>query len=195
MRMAQDKTANYDGKISMRQSVKGISAAAIIFFTVTVQSARADFSCRDEKSLTVCQPEDLVQNGPKDRIKQSRILFETNNCLVGEISASGQSDWTAATYADEIHVVVRYECQIPQTTVPQSDLGKKQRTTENVNAKYDFACALREFKYFASGFDHFNDGSRSHWDSQGSSRPIPWQKIYSGGVGAHLGSLFKVWCE
>jgi hypothetical protein len=127
----------------MRQSVTAISVAAVILFTVTSQSARADFSCRDEKSLTVCQPEDdLVTNGPKDRIKKSRILFETNNCLAGEISASGSSDWTSAPYAGEIHVVVRYECQIPQTTVPQSDTGKKQRTKENVSAKYDFACAL-----------------------------------------------------
>jgi hypothetical protein len=167
----------------MRQSVTGISAAAIILFNVTSQSSRADFSCSDEKSLTVCQPEDLITNGAKDRIRQSRILFDTNNCLAGEISASGQSGWTAAPYAGEIQVVVRYECQIPQTAVPQSDTAKKQRTRENVSAKYDFACALREFKYFASGFDHFTDGSRSHWDSQGSSRPIPWQKITSGGAG------------
>ena len=125
----------------MRQSVKGISAAAIIFFTVTVQSARADFGCRDEKSRTVCQPEDLVQNGPKGRIKQSRILFETNNCLVRyprRDSPIGPQQFMRT----KSHVVVRYECQIPQTTGPQSDLGKKQRTTESVNAKYDLACAL-----------------------------------------------------
>jgi len=83
----------------MRQSVTAISAVIVILFTVTSESARAYFSCRDEKSLTVCQPEDLLTSGPKDRIKQSRILFETNNCLVGEVSASGQSNWTAAPYA------------------------------------------------------------------------------------------------
>jgi hypothetical protein len=179
----------------MCHPVISVSVAAIILFSVTSQSARAAFSCRDEKSLTVCQPEDdLVTGGPKDRLRQSRILFEANNCLAGEILASGQSDWTAAPYAGEIHVVVRYECQIGATG-PQSDNGKKQRTKESVSARYDFACALREFKYFASGFDYFNDGSRNHWDSQGSSRPIPWQKIYSDGGGARLGSLFKVWCE
>jgi hypothetical protein len=178
----------------MRQSVTGIWAATIFLLIVTSQSARADFSCRDEKSLTVCQPEDLVTKGVKDRLKQSRILFETNNCSVGEISVSGQSDWTAAPYAGEIHVVVRYECQIPQTMVPLSDIGKKQRTKESLNGQYDFACALGEFKYSSSGFDYFNDGSRMHWDSQGSSRPIPWEKIYSGGD-RHLSPLFKVWCD
>jgi hypothetical protein len=185
----------FDGKISMCKSLTSISAVATVLITITSQSARADFSCRDEKSLPVCQPKDLIANGPMDRIKQSRLLFETNNCLVGQISASGQYDWTGAPYAGEIHVVIRYECQIPQTTAPQSDTSRKQRSKENVSAQYDFACTLGEFKYFASGFDHFNDGSRSHWDSQGSSRPIPWQKITAGGNRAHLGSLFKVWCE
>src|SRR5713101_715203 len=68
----------------MRQSVTAISAVIVILFTVTSESASAYFRCRDEKSLTVCQPEDLLTSGPKDRIKQSRILFETNNCLVGD---------------------------------------------------------------------------------------------------------------
>jgi hypothetical protein len=177
----------------VRESLTSISSAATIFFIATSQPARADFTCRAEKGLTVCQPEGLV--GPMDRIKQSHLLFETNNCSVGQMSASGETDWTEQRYTGEIHVVVRYECQIPLTATPQSGTEKKQRTKESVSAKYDFACALREFKYFASGFDHFNDGSRGHWDSQGSSRPIPWQKIVSNGTGAHLGALFKVWCE
>src|SRR3981081_1041686 len=179
----------------MCQSLASISAIAKILLTITSQSTRADFSCRDEKSLPVCQPEDLTTNGPMNRIKQSRLLFETNNCLVGQISASGQLDWTGAPYVGEIQVVIRYECQIPQTTAPQSEASKKQTTKENVSARYDFACAHRIFKYFASGFDHFDDGSRSHWDSQGSSRPIPWQKITAVGDHVHLGSLFNVWCE
>jgi hypothetical protein len=179
----------------MHQSVTAISAAIVILFTVASESARAEFSCKDEKSLTVCQPDDFLANGPKDRIRQSRLLFETNDCSVGELSASGQTGWTPAPYAGEIRVVVRYECQIPQTAVQQSDTAGRQRIKESVSAKYDFACALGEFKYFASGLDHFNDGSRGHWDSQGTSRPIPWQKIISGGAGAQLGPLFKVWCE
>jgi hypothetical protein len=73
------------GKISMRQSVTAISAAIIILFTVTSESARADFSCRDEKSLTICQPEDLPTNGPKDRIKQSRII-ELKNIILRRVS-------------------------------------------------------------------------------------------------------------
>jgi hypothetical protein len=179
----------------MHQSVKSYFCGTIILFTVTSESVRAEFSCRDEKNLTVCQPDDSLANGPKDRIRQSRLLFETNDCSVDELSASGQSDWTAAPYTGEIRVAVRYECRIPQTTAQQSDAAGKQRIKESVSAKYDFACALGEFKYFASGFHHFDDGSRGHWDSQGSSRPIPWQKIISDGAGASLGPLFKVWCE
>lgn len=53
----------------------------------------------------------MTTNGLLDRIKRSRSLFETNNCLVGQISASGQSDWTGAPYAGEIQVVIKYECQ------------------------------------------------------------------------------------
>jgi hypothetical protein len=78
---------------------------------------------------------------------------------------------------------------------PQSEIGRKRTTKETFSARYDFECALRNFKYFASGFDYFDDGSRSHWDSQGSSRPIPWQKIAAGGDHVRLDSLFKVWCE
>lgn len=173
----------------------GVSVAAAVLLAAASQSSRAAFSCTDENNLTVCQPEnDLVTSSPKDRLRQSRLLFEENNCLAGEIIASGQFDWNAPPYAGEIHLVVRYECKIGDTGL-QSDEGKKQRTRESVSARYDFACALREYKYFASGFDYFNDGSRSHWDSQGSSKPIPWQKLYSGAMGARLDSLFKIWCE
>lgn len=177
----------------MCQSLAKISAVAAILLTITSQSTRAEFSCRDEKSLPVCQPEDLSTNGAMDRIKQSRLLFESNNCLVGQISVSGQSDWTGVPYAGELQVIIRYECQISQATQPET--RKKLTTKQNASARYDFACASRSFKYFASGFDHFDDGSHSHWDSQGSSRPIPWQKITAKGNHVHLGPLFKIWCE
>jgi hypothetical protein len=180
----------------MCQSLRTICAVAVTLFVVTCQSARADFNCRSEKALPVSQPEVLVADCPTEKVRQSRLLFETNNCLVSQIYASGQSDGSGAVNAGTIHVDIKYECQIFQTRPPVSETSnKKYRTKENVSAQYDFACALRDFKYFASGFDHFIDGSRSHWDSQGVSKTIPWQKITAGGDRAHLDSLFKVWCE
>ncbi|MCA1474303.1 hypothetical protein [Bradyrhizobium sp. NBAIM08] len=179
----------------MFKSAISVSLAPIVLFAVTSQPAGAAFSCKGEKSLTVCQPQDdLATDGPKDRVRQSRVLFEENSCSAGEILASGPSDWTAPPYADEIHVVVTYECQI-RSMGARSDNSTKQRTKESAIARYDFACAHKQYKYFASGFDFFSDGSRSHWDSQGSSRPIPWQKLDFGGGGARLRALFKVWCE
>jgi|ERR1700722_4528210 len=170
-------------------------AAMTILVIATSQSARASFSCKDANGATICQPEDIVANGPKNRMRQSQILFNVNDCLVKEISVSGQADWTPPPYASEINIVIRYECLISQTTLPPTDPQVKLRIQQDVNARYDFACALREFKYFASGFDRFNDGSNSHWDSQGSSRPIPWRNLIYAGSDRRLASLFDIWCK
>jgi hypothetical protein len=44
----------------MHQSATTISAAIVILFTAASEWARDEFSCRDEKRLTVCEPDDLL---------------------------------------------------------------------------------------------------------------------------------------
>ena len=159
---------------------------------VASNPAQADFGCSTESGLTVCQPEAETSPDLKDRLEQSRLLFERDDCLVIKQSISGQAEWIARGYPYEIRLSIGYECRFQPRS---SDGVGKRRIKQSSTAIYDFACSRREFKYFESGFDFFGDDTRMHWDSQGSSRPIPWQGIIIGARNPRLMPLFKVWCE
>ena len=131
-----------------------------------------------------------VSEDLSDRMKRSRILFENKMCLVTEISLSGDTEWKPTP--DEVRIYVRYECKRPQNEPGQSTATLARQIT---TARYQFSCALRQYKYFASGFDIRDDGSRIHWDSQGTSREIPWQNLTVGNSDRRLMPLFRTWCE
>jgi hypothetical protein len=57
--------------------------------------------------------------------------------------------------------------------------------TDYAVSKYSFSRPLLIATFFVLSLQLAYGG-----DSKGSSRPIPWQTINSGGAGAHLGALF-----
>jgi hypothetical protein len=154
------------------------------------QAAYADFSCKFDSDQMTCLPSNPVSEDLSDRVKRSRILFENKLCVVNEVSLSGDTEWNPTPY--EIHIYVRYECKKSKNGSDQSTAtAERQMTT----ARYQFSCALRQYKFFASGFDILENGTRSHWDSQGTSREIPWQPLVIGTNDSRLAPLFRTWCE
>ena len=146
-----------------------------LVFMLSNQTARADFSCKFDNDILACLPASPVSEDLTERMKRSRILFENKLCVVDEISVSGDADWKPTPY--EVRIYVRYECKRPQNESAQSIATPARQTT---TARYQFSCALRQYKFFASGFDIHENGTRSHWDSQGTSREIPWQTLAIG---------------
>jgi hypothetical protein len=153
------------------------------------EAARADLSCKYDNAATACLPDNPVSEALTDRIKQTRILFEGALCQVKEITLSGEAE--AKPDSSEVRITVRYECKTPQNEPAKSGMPVREITT----ARYRFLCALREYKFFATGFDIFDNGKNSHWDSQGSSAEIPWQTIPASHRDTHLTPLFRLWCE
>jgi hypothetical protein len=102
----------------------------------------------------------------ENRIGQTRALFERNNCSVERISFSGRSDSSASPDLYEMGIIVSHKCEFTGRAVART----------MANARYTFACALREFKYYESGFDYDSGGKRMHWDSQGTSKAAPLEK-------------------
>jgi hypothetical protein len=145
--------------------------------------AKADFSCEYDNGREACQPS--IQAELEGRIGLTRALFEGNNCSVQSISVSGRSDWDTSPYLYEMGVIVKHKCEFEGQAIA--------RTV--TTARYTFACSLREFKYYESGFDYDNDGKRMHWDSQGTSKPLPWRNILYAPNKVHLEELFDIWCK
>jgi len=165
-----------------------ITACCIVFiFNNAV--ARADPTCRYDNAVIACLPDKPVSEDLSDRMKRSRILFENELCLVNEIFLSGDADWKPTP--NEVSILVRYECKRPQGAAQSVATPARQTTA----ARYQFSCALRQYKFFASGFEIHDNGTRSHWDSQGTSREIPWQNLAIGNRDARLTPLFRTWCE
>jgi hypothetical protein len=108
-------------------------------------------------------------------------------CTIHQFESSG------AGAIDPPHItnremLIRYTCDIPP------DLTKSRyRVEESGTERYNFNCARREFKFYASGGDKYNDGKWLHWDSQGTARPLPWRPIL--GAGALTKSIFDQICQ
>jgi hypothetical protein len=86
---------------------------------------------------------------------------------------------------------IGYTCYIPP------DLTKSTyRVEESGTEKWKFNCALKEYKFYASGFDKYNGGRFVRWDTQGTAhtaRPTPWRPILVGG--ALTKSIFNQICQ
>ena len=122
-----------------------------------------------------------------ERLVQSRKVFENDLCVVNDLNA-------AHSLPGEVAIHVKYDCKI--SPAPNSATERNQRIRETASARYDLACFRMEYKYFASGFDYYVGGSRMHWDSQGSSRPLPWRLIGNGTEkDLKILSLYKIWCN
>lgn len=170
-------------------------AASYPAFMVSIQPAHADLSCKYESEAPVCVPAGSVPDDLSDRMRKSRILFESKRCRVSEITLSGNAGWPPPS-PSEVHIYLRYECESSQDeSARPTAVREKQISKYTATARYEFSCALRQCKFFASGFDIHNDGTRSHWDSQGSSRQIPWQDLTVGSSDPHLRPLFRTWCD
>lgn len=170
-------------------------AASYTAFIVSIQPARADLSCKYESGAPVCVSAGSVSDDLSDRMRKSRILFESKRCRVSEITLSGDAGWPPQS-PFEVRIYLRYECESSQDESAQpTAVREKQISKYTATARYEFSCALRQYKFFASGFDIHNDGTRSHWDSQGSSREIPWQDLTVGSSDPHLTPLFRTWCD
>jgi hypothetical protein len=142
-----------------------------LFAHLFIDPARADFNCKEEDGSTVCDPESQTSY-INDRMRQVRKLFESTNCAVSEMSSFGTTELIGLLPPTRVKIAIRYECQILEPS--SSNPGRiKESGTEG----YEFDCGTGLFKFYASGFDFFNDGKRMHWDSQGTSRPLPWRRI------------------
>jgi hypothetical protein len=162
--------------------------------TASVEPAHADLVCKYESevpAVPACIPASALSDNLSNRMRQSRILFENKLCRVDEITLSGSAEWPPPP-PFEVSIYLRYGCS-SQNEPAQSTAARKLKYT--ATARYQFSCALRQYKFFASGFDIRNDGTRSHWDSQGSSREIPWQDLAVGNSDPHLTPLFQTWCD
>ena len=91
----------------------------------------------------------------------------------------------------KIEMLIGYTCDI------QPDLTKSTyRVKESGTEKWNLNCTLKEFKFYASGFDTYNGGRFVRWDTQGTARterPIPWRPIAAGG--ALIKSVFDQICQ
>jgi len=154
------------------------------------QVARADLSCKYDNAAVACIPTAPVSEELTDRIKRSRILFESTLCQVNEITLSGDTE--AKLDPAEVRMLVRYECKKSRNEPTQPSATPVRQIT---TARYQFSCALRQYKSFSSGFDIFDNGRKSHWDSQGTSREIPWRDLANGNGDTRLTPLFRTWCE
>ena len=156
---------------------------------VNISSSFAGLSCRYESEVTTCSPASSVSEHLAGRMQQSRSLFENERCRVSEVGLSDDADRSKLP-PYEIGIYVRYDCGSSE-----KELTQKPQNRYTATARYEFSCALKQYKFFESGFDIHSDGTRSHWDSQGTSRPIPWQYLAVGNRDARLVLLFQVWCN
>lgn len=168
---------------------------ATVYFAVlgNIQSANAKIVCKPGDDNVDCISTDSISDEVSRRTRLSVELFDKNLCRVNEISLSNDA-WTKAT-TDEVEIYIRYECGYPQNEASSSNTQQNTKLRYQATARYEFLCAPHQYKMFESGFDFYSNGSRMHWDSQGSSRPIPWQNLPVEGRDRRLVSLFRLWCE
>jgi len=147
--------------------------------------AEAGFSCNWRGGVTDCGAEnsqDLFA-----RIEKAKALFESSSCEVTELSASsdGQSTWAGPNYSDLLEVVVAHQCR--KADDPSAPLKQSSR------ARYGFSCPAKTYTYYESGFDYDASGKRMHWDSQGTSTPIPPRSV-SETNNTLAKALYQAWC-
>ena len=160
---------------------------------VVIPVANATTVCRSDEGIINCSSPTVSSAELSNRMRRSAKLFETNLCRVKELSSS--NDTWAADQTDEIAIYIRYSCDYSQSETSSSNSQQNTRLRYDATAKYEFLCAPRQYKMFESGFDLYSNGARMHWDSQGSSRPIPWHKVTSEERDRRLVPLFHIWCE
>jgi hypothetical protein len=171
-----------------------VGLAPLVVGVISAAADEPDFNCKEDNGLAVCNPE--TKNSDIDsRTKRMRNLFESQNCVVFEVSSSRATGATelsgslAPRDGKITEIVVRYACQLSDT--PSSATRKIK---EEGRERYEFDCANSLFHFYASGFDVFKDGRRMHWDSQGTSRPIPWRAIPMTD-NPKLISVYEIWCH
>jgi hypothetical protein len=160
---------------------------------VNIQSGDARIVCKSSGHRMDCNPTSLVSEELSGYMQRSLELFEKNLCRVNEASLSNEA-WTKET-ADEVEFYIRYECDYSQGETNPSTSQQKVKLGYRATARYEFLCAPQQYKMFESGFDFYSNGTQMHWDSQGSSRPIPWRQLPVEDRDRRLIPLFRIWCE
>ena len=164
----------------IRFAAVAIAAAGV----VGSATAEAGFSCVWQEGEPECSSPAGIEDFPI-RLRKTRALFEMDGCRVSKIMAwsEGSAPWAGAGYPDGMEVMVSYKCTDAQA-----------RPKQQSNARYGFICASRMQTYYESGFDFGADGKPMHWDSQGTSTPIPPAPLAKA-RNKLVEPLYKTWCE
>jgi hypothetical protein len=158
---------------------------ALVAVCVICDSAKASFGCKEADGLVVCDPA-FVSASAGDRVSESRKLLDGEDCKSPEISAKGWMASESIFRPSSVTVLIKSECRYT-VTLPA------QRISEEGTTRYEFDCFRHLLKYYASGFDFFGDRKRSHWDSQGTARPLPWRPVEVASGDNQL--LVGAWCH
>jgi hypothetical protein len=111
----------------------------------------------------------------ENKIKNSINMKFSGNCSVSKIIAYGV--WNANNgNILGARVMYNYECKESKDNL---NISKKYLIKTEATRQIRFDCANTLFWSYESGFEIFNDGSRMHWDSQGTSQQRPWRIVQS----------------
>jgi hypothetical protein len=99
-------------------------------------------------------------------------LLNGTRCTVIAFDSSGKTASDEPPTLASVEISAEYRCAIANDGATE-----QRRVAETGHKRYSLDCVRSLFKFYASGFDIYIDGSRSHWDSQGTARPIPWRVL------------------
>jgi hypothetical protein len=103
--------------------------------------------------------------------------FTAKSCDVKTISGDIEIEPSKAPVVTSVDMFVKYACK-----TPADNERAVYRTEEEGNEHYRYDCRGELFKFYANGFDRYNDGKSMHWDSQGTSRELPWAPILTNNI-------------
>lgn len=164
------------------------------FFGLPVVGPDADEShwiCKLSDQTIRCSSDLVLSNTAHEELEQTLksalSVRQRDACTINKFDgeATGAID---SLHITQIEMLLGYSCDIPADPT-KSTYRVQERGTE----RYNFNCGTKEFKFYASGFDKYNDGKWLHWDSQGTARPIPWRPILVGD--AMTKSVFDQICK
>lgn len=154
-----------------------VTLLIFLFFRLTGSAStdESHWSCSLSGQAILCSSDGVLSDtsyeGLEQKLKLALHLSKPDACAIHRFDSSGAGA-VDPPHITEIEMLVGYTCDIPP------DLTKSTyRVEESGTERYNFNCAQREFKFYASGFDKYNGGRSVHWDSQGTARPIPWRPI------------------
>lgn len=128
-------------------------------------------------------------------VKMNELLnfFGSRGCIIDDLQFGGHGDHHDKTSRIVARTSLYVGCTYNKSQPHNEGLFVK-KTTEH--ARYDFDCLNKLYKYYASGFDFFNNGAQSHWDSQGTSRELPWAPVSQSryGVPDNIAQVYSLVC-